>query len=144
MLVYNILADMVVAIHAAYVAFVVFGFVAIVLGVAMGWGWVRNLYFRAAHLAAILLVCIEAAAGLSCPLTRLEDRLRLLGGNAPYPGAFVARMLDWLIFYDLPRWVFTLAYLAFGALVLPTFVVAPPGLGPGRKRIQIPRSRGEK
>ncbi len=56
---YDALADLVVTIHAAYVGFVMLGFTAIVLGGAMGWRWVRNLYFRLAHLAAILLVCLE-------------------------------------------------------------------------------------
>jgi hypothetical protein len=123
---YEFAADLVAAVHAAYIAFVVLGFVLIVLGIAMGWRWVRNVYFRAAHLCAILLVCVEAMVGVVCPLTILEDRLRVLGGDKPYPGSFVGYLLDKLIFYNFPHWVFTLVYLSFGALVLLTFVIAPP------------------
>jgi hypothetical protein len=64
---------------AAYVGFVVLGFTAIVLGSAMGWRWARNLYFRVAHLAPILLVYLEALIGVSCLLTTLENRPHLLG-----------------------------------------------------------------
>ena len=68
MIIYDAIADLVVTIHAAYVGFVVLDFTAIVLGSAMGWRWVHNLYFRVAHLAAILLVCLEALIGVPCPL----------------------------------------------------------------------------
>jgi uncharacterized protein DUF2784 len=130
---YHVEDDLVAAVHAAYVAFVVFGFIAIMLGVAMGWQWVRNVYFRAAHLAAILLVCVEALIGVSCPLTILEDRLRVLGADTPYPGSFVGYVLDRLIFYDFPQWLFTLVYLSFGSLVLLTFLVVPPRIGRSRR-----------
>jgi hypothetical protein len=131
--IYHLQADLVAAVHAAYVAFVVFGFVAIILGVAMGWRWVRNVYFRALHLAAILPVCVEALMGVSCPLTILEDRLRVLGADKPYPGSFVGHLLDKLIFYNFPQWLFTVAYLSFGALVLLTFLLAPPRIGRPRR-----------
>jgi hypothetical protein len=129
MAVYDLSADVVVAIHAAYVGFVVIGFGAILLGSAIGWNWVRKLYLRAAHLAAILLVCIEALAGASCPLTTLENRLRALGGGKPYAGACVGHLLDQLLFYSFPQWVFTTVYLSFAALVLITFVILPPRIG---------------
>jgi hypothetical protein len=129
---YSIEADVVAGLHAAYIAFVVFGFMAIILGVAMGWRWVHNVYFRAVHLAAILLVCVEALLRVSCPLTILEDRLRVLGAETPYSDSFVGSLLDRLVFYDLPQWLFTVVYLSFGALVLLTFVLAPPRIGRSR------------
>jgi Protein of Unknown function (DUF2784) len=130
---YHVEADLVAAVHAAYIAFVVFGLIVILLGVAMGWEWVRNVYFRAAHLAAILLVCVEALIGVPCPLTILEDRVRVLGADTPYPGSFVGYVLDRLIFYNFPQWLFTSIYLSFGALVLLTFLLAPPRIGRSRR-----------
>ncbi len=121
--IYHVLADLVVTIHAAYAGFVVIGFAVIVLGSGMGWRWVRNLYFRAAHLAAILLVCVEALIGASCPLTTLENRLRMLGGGRPYAGAFVGHLLDRLVFYSFPQRLFTMVYLLFAAMVLVTFIL---------------------
>jgi hypothetical protein len=72
---YRALADLVVVFHAAYVIFVVLGFAAIVIGIAMRREWVRNFTFRMAHLGAIALVCVEAITGTMCPLTTLEDSL---------------------------------------------------------------------
>jgi len=50
-------ADLVTLIHAGYVAFVIIGFVAILVGWEAQRHWVRNLYFRLVHLALILFVC---------------------------------------------------------------------------------------
>ncbi len=109
----------------AYVAIVVVGFAAILIGLAAQWRWVRNFYFRAAHLAMILLVCAEALVGTSCPLTRLENALRLRGGETGYARDFIGYWIDWLIFYSAPPWVFTAVYLTFGMLVLLTLWFVP-------------------
>ncbi len=122
----RLLADLTVALHAAYVAFVVLGLAAILLGYVAGWRWVRNLYFRLCHLAAILAVCAEAVLGRTCPLTTLENLLRQCAGEAGYAGDFIAQWLDWLIFYNAPQWVFTAVYLAFGAVVFATLWLVPP------------------
>ena len=123
---YTILADAVVIVHAAYVAFVVGGLVAILIGAARGWRWTRSFGFRIAHLAAIGLVCIEAVVGVMCPLTSLEDWIRERGGAARYPGDFIGYWAHRLIFYNFPPWVFTIAYLAFAAVVGLTFIFLPP------------------
>lgn len=120
------LADLTVVLHAAYVAFVVFGLAAILLGYVASWRWARNVHFRLIHLAAILAVSAEALAGWTCPLTTLENYLRERAGEAAYAGDFIGRWLDWLIYYDAPPWVFTTAYLAFGTLVVATLWLAPP------------------
>jgi Protein of Unknown function (DUF2784) len=118
-------ADIVVAIHFAYVAVVVLGFVAILIGGAAHWRWVRSPYFRLTHLAMILLVCLEAALGVACPLTTLESRLRLDAGATAYSRDFIAYWLDRLLFYDAAPWVFTVLYFAFGTLVILTFRLIP-------------------
>ena len=123
---WRLLADLTVAIHSAYVAFVVLGLAATLLGRVVGWRWVRNLYFRLGHLAAILAVCAEALLGRTCPLTTLENLLRQRAGEVGYPGDFIAQWLDWLIFYNAPKWAFTAVYLVFGAVVLATLWLVPP------------------
>ncbi len=122
---WRVMTDIVVAIHAAYVAIVVIGFAAILIGSAAQWRWVRNFYFRTAHLAMILLVCAEALFGTICPFTRLENTLRLRGGETGYARDFIGYWLDRLVFYNAPLWVFTAAYLTFGMLVLLTFWFVP-------------------
>ena len=123
---YTILADTVVVVHAAYVAFVVGGFVAILLGAAMRWQWTRSFTFRVAHLAAIALVCLESIVGVMCPLTSLEDAMRTRGGAVRYPGDFVAYWAHRMIFYNFPPWIFTIAYISFAILVAIAFIAIPP------------------
>ncbi len=123
---WRVLADAVVIIHAAYVVFVVFGLAAILIGVALGWGWVRGFCFRLAHLVAIALVCLEAILGVMCPLTTLEDWLRARAGQARYPGDFIGYWAHRLIFYDAPPWIFTALYAGFTILVAAAFWLAPP------------------
>src|SRR3984893_16960486 len=115
---WRVTADIVVAVHAAYVAIVVVGFAAILIGSAARWRWVRKFYIPAAQLAIILPEQAGALVGTTGPLTRVENALRLRGGESAYARYFIGYWLDWLIFYQAPPWVFTAAYLTFGMLVL--------------------------
>lgn len=125
-MVYSILADVLVAVHVAYVAYVVVGQALILAGLAWHWDWVRNPWYRLTHLAAIGLVALESLFGVACPLTVWEDRLRGWAGQTVAEGSFIGRWLHRLIFYSFEPWVFTVCYLGFALLVLLTFVWAPP------------------
>ena len=57
----------------------------------------------------------------------------MLGRGRPYAGAFVGHLLDRLVFYSFPQWLFTMVYLSFGALVPLTFILAPPRLSGWKK-----------
>jgi hypothetical protein len=120
-----LLADLVVGVHLAYVCTVVFGFVAILLGAALGWQWVRNRWFRCTHLTMIAVVALEALTHVNCPLTDLEDWLRARAGQPPSGETFIGRLMHDLMFYQAPEWVFTLVYVGFALLVLSTFWLAP-------------------
>jgi Protein of Unknown function (DUF2784) len=133
----KLLADLIVVFHAAYVSFVVFGLVAILIGAALHWGWVRNFWFRAIHLTMIGIVVLEALFGITCPLTDWEQQLRRKAGEVGYSGDFIGYWAHQLIFYDFPTWVFTVVYILFGAAVLGAFIVAPPRR-PGRPRPSTP------
>ena len=122
------LADAVLAFHVVFVLFVVGGFVLILIG-ARRWGWVRNRTFRIAHLAAIVFVAAEALLGITCPLTYWEDLLRASGREER---SFVGRWLAWLLYYNLPEWVFAIAYAAFAAAVILAWRAIPPGNGSAR------------
>ena len=120
------LADAILAAHVGFAAFVVLGLVGILVGGALRWRWVRDPYFRALHLAAIGLVVAESWAGVTCPLTSLEDSLRAAAGEATYSGAFVAHWLGRLLYWQAPPWVFTLGYTLFGAAVVSGWWLVPP------------------
>ncbi len=116
-----ILADLVLVVHFLFVLFVVGGLAAIVAG-ARQWAWVRNRAFRLVHLAAIVFVAAESLLGIACPLTLWEDALR---GGGP-ARSFVGRWVAWLLYYQLPEWVFAAAYCAFAAAVVWAWRRVPP------------------
>ncbi len=122
----RILADLIVVVHATFVAFVVLGLAAILVGAALRWRWVRNRWFRGVHLAAIMVVVAESLAGVACPLTVWEDQLRRQAGQGGYSGDFLGYWAHRLIFFHGEPWMFTVAYVTFGACVLATFFLAPP------------------
>lgn len=117
-----LLADVVLIVHFAFVAFVVGGLALTWAGAAAGWSWVRNFWFRVAHLAAIAFVALEALAGIWCPLTVWEAALR--GAHAEK--SFIAKWVHRLLFYDFPEWVFTILHVGFALLVAATWVFVRP------------------
>jgi hypothetical protein len=126
------MADAVALLHAAYVAFVVLGFAAIVIGGVLKARWVRNFRFRIVHLVAMALVLVEAVVGIRCPLTVLENDLRIRSGDIAHSGDFIAYWTHRLIFYNWPAWVFTLLYLGFTIAIVAVLVLVPPK-GPHRR-----------
>lgn len=110
-------ADLVLLLHGVVAIFLVGGLVLIVAGGLRRWRWVRNPWFRAAHLALMVLVAAQAWCGRLCPLTTIEMNLRERAGDAVYAGSFVAHWLQRLLYYSAPAWVFTLAYTLFVAAV---------------------------
>ena len=80
---YGIFAEIVVLIHLGFVVFAVLGAVLII--------WRRWIIWL--HLPAFLwAVWIEITGGI-CPLTPLENWLRIKGGQGGYEGDFVATYL---------------------------------------------------
>ena len=125
---YGFAADLIVAVHVAYVAYVIFGQLAIIVGAAMKWQWVRNPWFRFTHLLAIGIVAVEAIQGWPCPLTVWEGQLRELAGQA-FNGSesFMGKLLhDVLFFENVPQLVLDTGYVATMILVLQGLIMYPP------------------
>ncbi len=116
------LADAVLFVHVLFVLFVVGGF-ALILAGAGRCSWIRNRTFRVLHVAAIVFVAAEALLGVTCPLTGWEDMLRATGREER---SFIGRWLAWLLYYDLPEWVFAIAYCAFALAVVWAWRAIPP------------------
>ncbi|MFQ5549635.1 MAG: DUF2784 domain-containing protein [Gemmatimonadales bacterium] len=75
----RVLADFVVVIHLAFIAFVVLGGL-----LALRWRWIPWLHIPAAFWGALLEL-----RGWICPLTPFENWLRHNAGAAGYSGGFV-------------------------------------------------------
>ena len=116
------LAALVLAAHLAVIAFNLFGLVAIPLGAARGWAFVRVRWWRALHLASMAMVAVQALAGRACFLTVWQDDLSGASGRAP----LIMRVVNGLIYWPLPMWVFTAAYVAVLAYVLALWRLVPP------------------
>lgn len=123
---YAYAADAMLVIHVLFVAFVVLGLILIFVGRLLAWQWVRNLWFRIAHLAGIGIVVLQAWVGVVCPLTIWEMQLREKAGEYIYQGSFIAHWLNELLYYQAPAWVFIVCYTIFGALVVLSWFLVPP------------------
>lgn len=122
----GVLAELCFLVHAVYFCFVVFGLVAILVGIAFRWKWVRNPWFRSIHLGMISIVVAEALAGIKCPLTVWEQQLRKAAGQVAYTGDFMSYWAHRLMFYRAEPWVISVIQVTFGLAVLAAFVAAPP------------------
>lgn len=134
---YQLLADAVLTLHFALVAFVVGGLVLILVGNMRGWRWVNGLWFRLLHLVAIGVVVAQAWLGATCPLTSLEMWLRARAGATTYNGSFIEYWLQRLMYYEAPAWVFTLVYSLFGLLVAATWWRFPPRKQHDKQKIDV-------
>jgi hypothetical protein len=129
------LADLIVLVHFLFVSFCVLGELAILLGAALRWKWIRDMVFRIAHLCTVLFVAAESIFGMICPLTEWEYRLRAAAGqHYDSDMSFLARIVRKIIFYDFPPAFFTALYIGFGALILATFFLIRPTRKPKRDK----------
>jgi len=78
-MIYRILADLVLLAHAAFVFFVIFGGLFAL--------WKPKIAYL--HLPALLWGATVIAMGWICPLTPLENALRLMAGQENYQGGFI-------------------------------------------------------
>lgn len=93
-MIYRVLAELVTAVHAGFVVFVMLGAFLVL------WRrWVAWLHVP----AALYGVAIEFF-GWVCPLTPLEQHLRRLAGQAGYTGGFIGHYLRELIYLPGPVW----------------------------------------
>src|SRR5262249_36003448 len=78
------------------------------------------------HLLSIGVVAAEGVAGIECPLTGWERQLR--GGDIfdVSEACAVGRGANRILFYQGDHAWFQRGHIAFGVLVLLTFVMAPP------------------
>src|SRR5262245_40636792 len=87
-MIYRALADIVVALHLAFIVFAAMGGILV-------FRWRRVAWF---HAPAAMWATLIEIAGWECPLTPLENWLRRLGGEAGYQTSFIERYLVPIIY----------------------------------------------
>jgi hypothetical protein len=104
-LIYRGLADLVLVVHLAFVVFVVLGGLLVLRWPRLAWPHVP---------AAIWGVLIEYT-GWICPLTPLENSLRMRGGEAGYSGGFIQHYIQPLLY---PAGVTRTTQIVLGSVAL--------------------------
>ena len=127
-MVYRILADVVLLVHLGFVLFVVLG------------GWLVLRWRRLAwlHVPAAVWGALLELAGLTCPLTPLENALRQLAGERAYAGGFIEHYLVSILYphelTDLERVGLGLFVIAVNAAIYGWIFVRSRPKAHGRPR----------
>jgi hypothetical protein len=122
-----LLAEAILVLHFAFVLFVVAGLLLTWIGYFAGWKFVRNPWFRGAHLLAMAVVVAESLFGVICPLTKWEMALRIKAGeDAAYAGSFIQHWVHRVMFFEISERTFTMIYVIFFALIVLSLAVMPP------------------
>lgn len=87
-MVYGLLANAVLVLHFAFIAFVVIGGLAVLRWPRLAW----------IHIPAASWGALIELFGWTCPLTPLENSFRKLGGEAAYSGGFIDHYLASMIY----------------------------------------------
>ncbi len=107
----RIAADLVVALHMAFVVFVVAGGLLVIRRPALAW----------LHLPAVAWGAYAELTATVCPLTPLENALRRAAGDSGYAGSFVDRYVIPLLY---PAGLTPIDQRWIGALVIAINVAA--------------------
>jgi len=104
-LIYRALADLVLVVHLLFVLFVVLGGLLVLRWPAVAW----------VHIPAAVWGVLIEYTGWICPLTPLENSLRVRGGGAGYSGGFIQHYIQPLLY---PAGLTRGTQIVLGSLVL--------------------------
>ncbi|MFZ5524540.1 MAG: DUF2784 domain-containing protein [Pseudomonadota bacterium] len=85
---FRLAADLVLLLHLAFILFAVLG-----AALAVRWNWIPFV-----HLPVAAWATFVELTGRSCPLTFLENYLRIKSGQPGYTGSFIERYLLEIIY----------------------------------------------
>jgi Protein of Unknown function (DUF2784) len=120
------LASAVLYLHFAVVVFNVFWMVAIPIGAWRGWKFVRNFWWRAAHVAVLAVVALQTVVGALCFLTVWQNALIRAAGGRSEEMALIERIVTRAVFWPLPLWAFVVLYVAAFAYTVALWWLVPP------------------
>ena len=124
---YRLLADLILIVHFSFVSYVVLGLLFIWIGFFCRLRCVRNPYFRATHLLAMVVVVMESVLGFVCPLTTWERDLRIMAGDGEYyKTSFMQHWIHKVLFFDLEPETFTIIYCVFFLALLLSLILIRP------------------
>jgi hypothetical protein len=121
-----ILADGILLLHAAIIAFNIFGLIVTPLGAWRRWAFVRIFWWRALHLGSWAIVALQAVFGRACFLTMWQGALQSQAGAPATTQPMIMAWINTLIFWPLPLWAFSLIYIAVALYAVGLWWLVPP------------------
>ena len=88
---YRLLADFTLITHLCFIFFVIFGGLLVL----------RRRFVLWLHLPALVWGILIEFAGVTCPLTTLENYLRRLGGESGFEGGFIEHYVSMAVYWQL-------------------------------------------
>ena len=95
-----------------------------------GFFWRRffdNLLFRILHLCGIVYVGLLALLREYCPLTILENTLRVkYNPDLTYPGSFIVHYIEKLVYPDVNSSIILVPTIFIAVFTMVVFIIKPP------------------
>lgn len=124
---YNKLADALVALHFLWILFMLAGFFLTLYGIFFKKNILNWFWFRTIHLVGIIYVGTLSIIGQLCPLTIWENALRSkVNPGKIYSGSFIIHYAEQLVYPDVDPVLLQIATVSLGAFTLLAYLVSPP------------------
>ena len=123
---YKILADLIVAIHFAWILFMLTGAM-LTLSSFFHKRFFDRWLFRTVHLCGIIYVALLAILREYCPLTILENTLRSkYMPDLTYPGSFIVHYIERLVYPDVNPLIILVPTIFIALFTILVFIIKPP------------------
>jgi len=124
---YKIFADTIIVVHFLFILFMLFGFLLTLYAVFFREKFFDWWLFRSLHLLGIFYVVSLSILGKYCPLTLLENQLRLrYEAYSVYSGSFIVHYLERLVYPDVNPLVIQIPTVFIAIFTIVMFIVKPP------------------
>ena len=125
---YKIFADAVIVVHFLFILFMLLGFLLTIYAVLFREKFFDWWLFRSLHLLGIFYVASLSILGKYCPLTILENELRLkYEVFSVYSGSIIVHYLEKLIYPDVNPLLIQIPTVFLAIFTIVVFIIKPPG-----------------
>lgn len=125
---YKIFADAIIVVHFLFILFMLLGFLLTAYALVFRQKFFDRWLFRSLHLLGIFYVSSLSILGKYCPLTILENGLRLkYEASSVYSGSFIVHYLEKLIYPDVNPLVIQIPTVFLAIFTIVVFIIKPPG-----------------
>lgn len=124
---HKIFADTIIVVHFLYILFMLLGFLLTIYAVLFREKFFDRWLFRSLHLLGIFYVASLSILGKYCPLTILENELRLrYEVSLVYSGSFIVHYLEKLVYPDVNPLVIQIPTVFLAIFTIVVFIIRPP------------------